>query len=165
MGQFPTVKAGKRITDILLGNIIPWTVTKPSDQSVTSSTTLGNDNDLLFTAVANGTYDFLCFVSYEGGTRGSSDLKFQWSIPSGSMKFGAIFNNTVPTLVLNHGSASGSMTAGSNGAGSNLALIMAGTFTIGVTGGTAVLQWAQGTGSGTATKVHAGSGLWIAESS
>lgn len=162
--QFPNFLAGMAPAATLLGDAVPWTDVKPSDQSVTSSTTLVNDNDLRWAVSANTTWFWVCFISYEGGTQGSSDLKFQWSLPSGAtLKGAALAASTAGTLTLGHMSGGSTRTAGSNGAGTNLPLVMCGTVTVSSTGGSVIFQWAQSTSSGTATKVHAGSGLLAVE--
>jgi len=154
--------AGSRITAALLNEIQPLNVIKPADQSVTSSTTLVNDNALsLPLAVANATYQFACYLDYEGGTLGSSDIKWTWTVPAGaSMRYATTYTNTAGAI---QGSityvASSVPAAGTAGAGNLQALTMTGTLLVGATTGTLQLQWAQHTSSGTATIVHAQSGL------
>ncbi|MES4891417.1 hypothetical protein [Streptomyces sp. NPDC096012] len=57
-------------------------VRKTSDQSVTSSTTLANDSQLLLPVVANATYTLFLMCIFSGGTTG--DIKFDWTVPSGT---------------------------------------------------------------------------------
>ncbi len=57
-------------------------VVKTSDESVTSSTTLQDDDDLEFDADANSVY-FLIAGSL-GDASGTGDLKFGWTLPSGA---------------------------------------------------------------------------------
>ena len=82
--NYPNILAGQRITAALLNSMQPQTVIKPTDQSVTSSTTVVNDNDLVSAVLASATYIFTCYLDYEGGTTGSSDLKWVWSVPLAS---------------------------------------------------------------------------------
>src|SRR5258708_271581 len=84
MPTFPAWLAGQRITAGQLNAGLPVTIVKPSDQSLTSNVTLQNDNALTLPVVVNSTWDFECYLLYEGGTQGSSDLKYQWSAPAGS---------------------------------------------------------------------------------
>ncbi len=154
--------AGSRITAALLNEIQPLNVIKPADQSVTSSTTLVNDNALsLPLAVANATYQFACYLDYEGGTLGSSDIKWTWTIPAGAtMRYTATYVSTAGTLVASATYLSStSVVAGTSTAGVLQGATMTGTLLVGATTGTLQLQWAQHTSSGTATIVHAQSGL------
>lgn len=56
---------------------------KTSDQSVTSSTTLANDSQLLLPTVASATYTLFLMCIFSGGTTG--DIKFDWTVPSGTV--------------------------------------------------------------------------------
>ncbi|MCX5234453.1 hypothetical protein OG824_04290 [Streptomyces prunicolor] len=58
-------------------------VRKTSDQSKTSTTTLGNDTQLLLPVVANATYSLFLLCIFSGGTTG--DIKFDWTVPSGTV--------------------------------------------------------------------------------
>ena len=63
---------------------VPLAVVKGGDQSVTSSTVVVNDTALVVAVASSATYQFSCFISYEGGTQGSSDLKWTWTTPAGT---------------------------------------------------------------------------------
>ena len=160
MTQYPVILAGMDPTASLLQALAPFMAYKSNDQSVTSSTTLANDNALSLPVAANGTYFFICMLKFEGGTSGSSDLKFAWTGPSG---FG--MNYQLTGLNAGGGSTLGFMrsatgsTGGTTGAGNVWGTTMLGTVTASSTAGTLQLQWAQNTSSATATIVHAGSVL------
>lgn len=151
-----TPQAGGRITAALLAGIAPLAVIKGAGENVTSSTTLQNDDALLLSVVANATYLFFCWLDYEGGTQGSSDIKWTWSVPSGAaIRYGGFYIGTTGTL---HGSSviteATTVSAGTNGAGNLTSAFMPGSLQTSSTAGTVQLQWAQNTSSGTATTVH-----------
>ena len=158
------IQAGDEITADIISAIAPLCVIKSADESVTSSTTLQNDNQLLLPLlVANTTYKFECYLDYEGGTAGSSDLKWTWSVPSGAtLRYQASFvnisgNQQVATTLKDTDTG----IAETATAGVLKAVLMVGTLLVGSTTGTLQLQWAQNTSSGTATIVHAQSELTL----
>ena len=59
-----------------------WPIRKSTDQSVTSSTTLVNDNALTWPVDANTNYLFDMQLVYTGGTTG--DIKIGWGVPAGA---------------------------------------------------------------------------------
>lgn len=157
MTAVSSVNAGSRITASMLRGVAPLAVVKGADESVTSSTTLQNDDALFLSVAANATYLFECYLNYEGGTLGSSDLKLVWSAPSGAtMRFTFAHVDTSGNNVCSVTSAAGStLTTGTNGAASLRGATMKGTLAVGATAGTLQLTWAQNTSSGTATIIHA----------
>ena len=76
--------AGQRVTAALLNEIQVASVTKATNQSVTSSTTLVNDTALFLPLLASASYDIKMIISYEGGTQAASDFKFQLNAPAGA---------------------------------------------------------------------------------
>jgi hypothetical protein len=166
VAQFPQVFAGTSITASLLQAFAPLQVIKPADTSRTSTTSMTDDPDLTFQVAAGATYYVKGFISYEGFTRGSGDLKFTWDQPSGStFKYVATYTNTSGTVVQNHESGSATVTAGSNAAGVSCPLEIEGTLVMSSTAGTFALQWAQGSSSTTPTKVHAQSVIQLTQCS
>lgn len=155
------IKAGSRILASMIANVAPLAGYKSSDQSVTSSTTLVNDNALTISVLASATYFWVMLLDYEGGTRGSSDLKISMSVPAAATarfwmgRQDAAGTNTSSFM----GSQSTTYAAGTNGAGVLTGLLAVGTLAVSVTAGSFTLQWAQNTSSGTATIVHAQSVL------
>src|SRR5712692_2699852 len=143
--------------------LLPAVALKTGDQSVTSSTALVNDGALTLPVSASWQYRFECYLDYEGGTQGASDLKWTWSVPSGgTLRYqctrvdltGAV---SVGTTQL----GADVQTARTNGAGNLLAVKMLGSLLMSVTAGNLTLQWAQGTVSATATIMHAQSYLML----
>ena len=128
-----SVTAGSLATSAFVNSLAPQGVVKPTDESVTSSTTLQNDNDLLAPLKA-GAYAFSLFVAYEGGTQGSSDLKLGFSVPASTTSFRA-----GPTYIDTSGAAhlgnsltsSGTIAAGTSGAGNLHTLTIIGAISVG----------------------------------
>lgn len=153
--------AGQRLTAAGLQAVAPVAAFKNANESVTSSTALQNDNALLIPLQANAVYYFRMFFGYTGGTQGSSDIKFGFTIPSGASmtwtRDGITTAGVRPVLVFNTTTAAS--TLGTNGTGSDEAGTVEGTVTTGGTAGNLQLQWAQNTSSTTATTVLAGSSL------
>ncbi|MFF9394211.1 hypothetical protein [Streptomyces griseoluteus] len=56
---------------------------KTSDQSITSSTTLTNDSQLVLPVGASATYTLFLMCIFSDGTTG--DIKFDWTVPSGTV--------------------------------------------------------------------------------
>jgi len=137
---------------------------KAADESVTSSTTLQNDDDIALSVAASATYRLAAYFIYEGGTLGSSDMKIGWTFPSGlTMAYGHIGMTTAGAVneasVATSSDQTNSPAFGSDGAGQNRAAYLFGMVFVSTTAGTLQLQWAQNTSSGTATKMKKGS--WV----
>ena len=163
MTALGNIYAGSRILAADVRGVAPLAAIKGSDQSVTSSTTLVNDTALLLPVVANAAYLFECFLDYEGGTGGSSDLKWGWLVPSGAtLRYQGLYEGTSGTSYFDSNTESAIPAAQSAGAAVLKGVGMHGTFLTGSTAGTLQLQWAQNTSSATATIVHAQSflALW-----
>jgi hypothetical protein len=158
------IAAGGRITADEIQQVAPLAVIKGSDETVTSSTTLQNDNELFASLDANATYIFILYLAFEGNTQGSGDLKTGWTLPSGAtMRFGAPHINSTGSTVLDTTYTESSFpTSRTNTSTVLLGMTETGTVTVGNTAGTMQLQWAQNTSNGTGTIVHAGSmlALW-----
>jgi len=164
MTALSQITAGARLTAAMLRGVAPLAAYKGADESVTSSTTLQNDDALFVTVLANSTYLWVMYLDYEGGTGSSSDLKVAWSLPSGTTLRATWIglNSSGGNTASLRGTESTTATFQSNGAGSSRAVLFTGTLNVSSTPGNMQLQWAQNTSNGTATKVHAGSvlALW-----
>lgn len=132
-------------------------VRKTADESVTSSTTLQNDDHLFFSVAANEIWAVKFVLLYTGATAG--DFKVNVTVPSGAtyrlgihgLQETAAGATTFQTSTLTEGS--GSYVFGCSGA--SALGILDGTVEIGANAGTIQLQFAQGTSSGTATTLFA----------
>ena len=143
-------------------------VLKGSDESVTSSTTLQDDNDLLFVLPAIGTYLFDIWVYAQSATNAAGDLKVALTFPTGTMRYSAlgpdpaIASASVASGVwFTHLGATSGTSAISAGLSTNTNLVwMHGMFAASATG-TLRLQWAQDTSNASASTVKAGSHMQI----
>lgn len=138
-------------------NFPAFRVPKVADQTVTNSSTLTNDTELKFTAVASATY-YVRAVLVVTSLGTTSDFKAAWSLPSGAS--GSHWA-TAQTYA-----ASGSSSTAVTAAGSAVSvgsingtypIELEGNLTISTTAGDVVLQWAQNTQTEEDTKVLAGS--------
>ncbi len=136
---------------------------KSSDESVASSTTLQDDNDLALTVAASEVWEFRLHIIYTAAA--AADIKFAWTFPTGGVMAASgvglsstdVFSHypyyftTSPTSALTYGGADATIRDFS----------VEGTFTNSTTPGTLQLQWAQQASSGTASVVKANSTLWV----
>ena len=159
----PTWTAGQVLS---ASDVNSWFVglyaVKTADQSVTSSTVLVNDTALFLSVAASATYWLQGFLLYEGGTSGSSDIKWTFTMPAGAtMRYSYVY--TPPTLSTAAVGTSTAASAGVSTGGTGVleSVMMAGTVVTGVTAGTLQLQWAQNTTSVTSTIMHAQSALTL----
>jgi len=139
---------------------VPLAVVKPSSESVTSSTTLQNDDHLVLAVAASATYEFTCqlfFIAASGG-----DIKWTWSLPAGaSLTYQNLHNEGGGTGVGNACLANSDLdtpTAAGGGSATEAAR-MTGNLTIAGTSGNAQLRWAQNASNATATQVRSPSQL------
>lgn len=162
MSTYPAISAGQRITASLLTSMLPITVSKPIDESVTSSTVLQNDDDLVLAVSANATYVMDGYIMASGAGVGTGDLKIDFTIPSGAtMKYTSFGVTTASPAVQYEATVNANSTAraiGTNGSTDMGSAIQA-VITVGSTAGSVQLRWAQNTSSGTATILRATSYL------
>lgn len=167
--SYPVISAGQRITAGLLTSMLPIDVTKGSDQSVTSSTTNVNDNELFASVAANATYNVRGLLLYSA--RSDTDVKIGWSVPSGGsfswIAHGQIQDGTGGVsagMVVDRQSAGATAFPLGGAAAENTtymtAIIEGRVVTVG-TSGTFRLNWAQRVSNGTASIMRAGSYLQL----
>jgi hypothetical protein len=145
---------GSSRTDVTVSAPATSFVKKTATESVTNSTTLQNDDELVLPVVANAVYKVELALIFDG-VSGSGGLKMAWTAPAGaSMAWGdvnfAAAQSPGTTVSRNTG-----------GAGVNVIQTVWGTLTTAGTAGSLQLQWAQVTANGTATRVFPGSYLEI----
>lgn len=156
------VQAGQKGTAALLAAIAGQKIVKPTDQQVTSSTALQNDNDLFLPVLANATYLIDFYINYSGGATGASDLLMQWSVPAGAtMRYGADFQSSAGLTVVTGATytAGTGITAGTNGTSNLMSVRGRGSLIVSTTAGNLQHRWAQVTSSATPTTVRAQSYL------
>ncbi len=129
---------------------------KTSDESVTSSTTLQDDDDLTVTLAANTTYriEMLVIVVTASGTPG---LKMAMNEPDGTYGISGTYSEGISGTTLSMATGLTEIT----GIGSSYPVYISldGVAQTGGTGGAFTFQWAQNTSNATAVYVKAGS--WI----
>jgi hypothetical protein len=140
---------------------VPLAAIKTSDESVTSSTTIQNDDELVLTPEVSSSYYFQCYIYFQGGTAG--DIKWQWGVPTGAfIRYQAVFTGTGGGFGANNTySASDVVAAQCDGAGVDNGMNMMGTLVMGSTSGNLTFKWAQNSSSGTATIVKAQSAVML----
>lgn len=139
-------------------------VIKTSTESVTSSTTVQDDNELSMTLNANTNYWLDGLLINDGAAAG--DFKLQFVVPSGTIRWlsdGPDSAAAATTDIVDRNWKAGSLTTimGCIAAGTSTVLPVSGIIRTGASGGTFKLQWAQGTSSGTATRVFLDSFLRV----
>lgn len=139
---------------------------KSSTESVTSSTTLQDDDDLSVAVLANGVYVVECHVFYDAATAG--DLKLGWSYPAAATgTFTALGLSPSPAPP----SSSDDVTAtadiatafnlGGAGTGTTLSAFIKGLLVVSSTAGNFRVQWSQVSSTGTATRLFSPSYLLL----
>jgi len=133
---------------------------KSADESVTSSTTVQDDNHLFMTLNANTNYWVDGSLITDGAVGG--DFKMQFVVPSGTIRWLAngpvsAATATVTDVDRNYKVGSTTTVMGTIASGTNSVILLAGIVRVGASGGTFKIQWAQGTSSATATRVRANS--------
>jgi hypothetical protein len=114
-------------------------VRKTAAETVTSSTTLQDDNHLFFTMTANGVWAVRCFVLATSASNAA--MRFNWSVPSGaSYAFTAAAGST-GVVTQNSLNLADFQTAGVGGQG--LTAVFDGFVATAATAGDLRLRWAQ----------------------
>jgi hypothetical protein len=135
-------------------------ISKTSDESLVSSTTLQDDDELTLQVVANTVYEVSFMLIYEAGTTG--DFKYQWVAPASATFLHADNRLNVAATLTGDDTVSAdditvAITAGGLGTGVSLPIEGKGLLRVAGTAGTFKLRWAQGTSSAGATIVKADS--------
>ncbi|MBD9700637.1 hypothetical protein IHE56_00730 [Streptomyces sp. ID01-12c] len=141
-------------------------VRKTADESVTSSTTLQNDNELVLAVSANCTYAFRVWLLATDATDANGDIKFAFTFPASAV---CHFSGRGPHTLLASGAfgdgeyigrntaTSGSTVASYGLTTSVIGIEITGLLIVGANAGNLQLQWAQNTSDANATTVQAGS--------
>jgi hypothetical protein len=170
MPIWPNYAAGQKLTADLLAAGQLMVVYKTSNTDRSSTTTLTDDPDLKFTLTAGAVYWVEWFLHYAGPASGISDgtISVQWTVPSGATGQRGVRG---PGTGANNASMDNiSMTAGVWNFNQTVQYgprINSNTFqsvareealvTVGATGGTCAIKWAQAVSSTAANRMAAGS--------
>lgn len=158
MTAFPTFPSGHVVSADEMQALLPLPVRKSANQSVTSSTTLVNDNELFLSVVANATYEMWMYLVYDADTVGQ--LKIGFTGPSGFLldwTTGGESSTTSGTSGVpywGYAFAGSTINYGAAGGGTLMVARPSGILTTASTAGTFQLQWAQAASSATSTTVH-----------
>lgn len=168
MAVYPSIPAGRRITDALLESMLPDTIVKSATESVTSSTTLQDDNELFAPVAANAVYDVFLHLLHDSDATAAGDIKIGWSGPSGAtMNWGVHGANTSDTSSTTVTASNmqtrniGETAAFGGGDSTGTTAYARGVLYTSATAGTLQLRWAQETSNAVATQVRAQSVLTV----
>lgn len=141
-------------------------VRKTSNETVTSSTTLQNDDQLMLPVAASAVYIMDAVIFYSGHTANLGGLKLGWTGPSGAtMRWNNFANNFGVAPAETQYNISSEPIGGTPrgigtiGAGNIAACRPSGTLAVSTTSGNLQLQWAQWLSNAVGTIVHADSVL------
>lgn len=156
--RYPGQKVRASDTEVL------W-ARKTTDESLTSSTTLQNDDTLVVPVEAYAVYEFTALVAYTGNTTG--DIKIGFTFPSGSCYWAGKGPSEADSGygavgASRHSASFGDLTGTATPYAASttpLAVLITGVLATDIASGNLQLQWAQNTSNATATVVKAGSFL------
>jgi hypothetical protein len=149
------------VLQALVGEVRAVEAIKAVDESLTANTTLQDDDELQLAVEANATYSFTMQLRYDATT--TSDIKTQFSLPTGGTMFYAMQGIAAATSVYNGFDLNETSVPIFEGGGAGtVRVVSAGGHIVTLSSaGTAKLKWAQSTSGGTATIVKAGSSFVI----
>src|SRR5690606_11179070 len=145
--------------------LAPTFVVKSTNESVSSSTTLQGDDELLVSLTANRTYEISGVLRVSGSTSG--DISLAWTGPAGSTMYAVVHGlggggsaGGDDIIYLYEGP--GTATSGTFGTTAAIrAIHYHGFIQLGGASGNLRLVWAQGSSNATATVVHSGSFMCV----
>lgn len=168
MATYPPVYAGTIVTAAFLESMCPVTATKTATESVTSSTTLQNDDQLAAPTEVNATYEVALLLLHDSDATAAGDIKIGWTGPAGAtLTWGVHGANTAQTTSTAVAAVNmqtrtiAEVAAFGGGDSTGTVALVYGTLVTAGTAGTLQLQWAQETSNAVATNVRAGSRLTL----
>lgn len=158
------IRAGHIVTNADLTDAFGQIVVKTGNESMTSNTTLQNDDELFLTLAASTKYIVDGLIIYRGATTG--DLKLTFTVPSGATGIWSAGGPNAATSPATDFDSTGNAYAttraiAGNGAAADMTCHVRGYLDVSTTAGFLQLQWAQNTSDVTATQVRLGSWLKI----
>lgn len=139
------------------------TVLKTITESVASSTTLQNDDELVLAVAANSKYALEGYFLYDGST--AADLKVAFTVPTGATINWSPFAPTSGVGTTDYNVTVITTSGGTRGVACNGATVMSmqpkGYISVGATAGNLQLQFAQVASNATATRILAGSWMML----
>ena len=155
-----TLTEFQTIANTLRSNRNHLVESKAADESLTTDTTLQNDDELVLAVLASRTY--LVRLSVAVTTTTAGDFKHAFALPSGATIQMVGDQHFSGSESANEAGWDGSSKAVASTNGALIALNLVGLLTVDTTAGNLQYQWAQNGSSGTTT-VEAGSSLEIVE--
>jgi hypothetical protein len=135
-------------------------VIKSADESVTSSTTIQDDNELILPVGVSEVWQFLFNLLIVGNTTG--DIKFSYTQPAGAVTtMGVTYENAAAAAGYRAVLVNPSETDMANNTTQRV-VPLGGVIVNSTNAGNLTLQWAQNTSDGTATTIRKYSTLWAA---
>lgn len=140
---------------------VPVTVVKPTTTARSSTTTLADDPDLVVALGSNASYYISGVIFYDGPTATTSDLKWTFSVPSGSNGQYSVSHQNLSGAYVGAFASNwtDTVTANTNGVGSTMVLTISGISQTGGSSGILTFRWAQNSSNGTSDHVQAQSFL------
>jgi hypothetical protein len=132
---------------------------KSADESVTSSTTLQNDNDLSFAIAASEIFAVMFVLFVDDASNGSADLKVGFSVPASCTVKWSIDGYNNASNSWNSEVTTEASSANTELLSPQLRVVVHALVVNSTNAGTVQLQWAQKTSNGSAVTVRAGSHL------
>lgn len=127
-----------------------------TDQSITSTTTLQNDNTLFVAVATNASYSVRAHLVFDGPASNAANYTFTGPSGSSADLTSYVTNATGQSSNGAFGGTSPSVpSVATGGAGANVGADIFGIFVTGGTAGNFTLQWCQNASSGTATRRRA----------
>ena len=168
MARFPDFTTAEVVTATKMDQLAPDVVRKTADESVTSSATLQNDNELFVTIGATGTYLIELTLYALSAANAAGDIKVAFTFPTGTMHFSGwaadsgLASGAIQTgvWVAKLSAISGTDTFDSGLSTAALGINIHGIFTATATG-TLQVQWAQLASNANASTVKAGSHMVV----
>ncbi|WP_435610674.1 hypothetical protein [Streptomyces sp. C10-9-1] len=167
MAKYPTILAGMTATAALLDAMLPNVAAKTATESVTSSTTMQDDDELFVHVAANATYIVDMLLIHASAT--AADIRVGWTVPAGASfnwaGQGATNTTSTSSFVVPDTNMAGRIASETlvfgGGASSATRADLSGTLITAGTAGTLQFQWAQNASDATATQVRLGSWLSV----
>ncbi len=144
----------------------PRIVIKSADESVTTSTTLQDDDELFMSVSAGRTYEFELLLNFDTDSNADPGIKLTFVAPTGSTgffyvkDFDVLFTN-LSTHILLQSIALGDTLSGDQLDVVDSAILIKGTVKTGNDAGNLQLQWCQDSSDGDATIVKENSSLKV----
>lgn len=150
-GNITALTASEVMNTVFGLDLMDWQfVRKASDESVTSSTTLQDDDALLFAVGANQTWLYTIVVYWGSG---GGQIKCRTTAPASSAGWYGTTRSAVATTASSHANGTAISFAGTTISGEGTCLVLEGIVRTAGTAGNLTFQWAQDSSNVAATTV------------